>query len=1480
MGIRGVVAGLVSGVLVVAGSGVPALSAEDPDTEWKGPFAAQEAPVAERVTPRKAADLELDRPALTPGSEVVAERTERSKTFVGDQEGMFETRLFAEPVHARAGDAWVEIDTDLVNGEDGRWEPEASGVEVSMAGDGAQADLVRVELGQGRSLGWGVQGAAQEPEATSPDPGLGLARSNAARGKAKGATVAYPDVLPGTGVEVTATPTGVKEDLVLADAKAPAVFFFDLDLDGLSAVEAGDGVHFLDDAGQVVAAVPAGFMVDAAGVVSEDVRMDLVGPANDPVLKVRIDKSWLTAKDRAFPVRVDPTVNLTAGVADTHVESTRPTTNFSGYTFMRVGKDSSGRVARGFIRFDLSSLSGKTIDYAQLNLNNRVSADCTPRTVAVHAVTQAWTASSVAFPGPGYGDKVGDVSIGAGASGCSEAPARIWVSQAVRDWASGDLANHGFALLGNEADASSMKLLDTTEVADAAKRPYLRVSWRDSLLGNLGYYTMNTATLTDRAQMSVNVANGNLHLSNTDVSLPGVAGTGLNVSRYYNSREDAITPARAGQTGTGWTLDVGPDVRLSINGYDNAAYFEGPTGYRVVFPYDRVAQEWSKPAGLNATLEKPTNDDDYVLTMVETGMRYHFNDGPALDVIEDQRGNTITMGYTGSRLTSITDTLSGTTTLAHNADGFVTSITDPDGRKVSYTYAGRNLATVTDQTGATTSYAYDANANLTSITDPNGGTTRYVYNADDELVSVTWADSTTASPKVTTYDRLSGNRVQVTDPNGGDYWSYHFDSQGRLETFYSPRSGVGEEYAYDVNNSVTTYTNSTGGLGTLSYDGYNVESIQSANGATSTFEYNSPNTGDRPSKYTNAQGVALDYQWKNSQEMTQVKQNNVVMAEMTYRSASQSCSGSLAQATDGRGQVTTYTYDSRCRMTKVDRPAPMGDTTMTYDAFDRVRTVTDGRGAKQTISYDANDRVTSIVYTRTGVTGTDKVDYTYDGNGNRTTRVDTVPGAGPKTSTWALDARNRVTSEVLPEGSNTYTYDKSGNLASLTNAWGTTSYTYDDENDVKTITPPVGDPITFDYYEHTYAAVKFPNDVTDAQHYDTDGRIQTIDQYFYDPNLPAGNYRKYTQWDYDYNGTDSIYSITDTEYDYSLDYTYDTNGRIASSYGVSAGDIFEENSYTYDANSNRTGWTLGSRGSTWDYTASYNNADQLTSVSKDGGAATTYTYDQAGNQTSNSVGAAATYDTRGRATQLEHEYSNRGSETATYNGTSQVERTSIGGWTFTNSLLGITSSTQAAEGTRHYVYAPDGRVLAEYRAKDNTWRYYLTNHQGSITGGTDTTGHRTESYGYGPYGEYTYGSGGGTDLIHWRYTGEWLDGTSVTGDGYYKIGLRYYDDTLGRWTQTDPAERATNPLQPAEAQPYNYSGCNPVNQTDPTGACSTPWAVIGTLGGLGSLGFGGYGLVGVLLYGSAFALGPVGLIGTGVSLVAGTAGLIACPPYE
>jgi hypothetical protein len=50
------------------------------------------------------------------------------------------------------------------------------------------------------------------------------------------------------------------------------------------------------------------------------------------------------------------------------------------------------------------------------------------------------------------------------------------------------------------------------------------------------------------------------------------------------------------------------------------------------------------------------------------------------------------------------------------------------------------------------------------------------------------------------------------------------------------------------------------------------------------------------------------------------------------------------------------------------------------------------------------------------------------------------------------------------------------------------------------------------------------------------------------------------------------------------------------------------------------------------------------------------------------------------------------------------------------------------------------------------------------------------------------------------------------------LRARSYDSSLGRFTSRDPA-----PLAPAQpANPYAYAGSDPVNVTDPTGACFLP----------------------------------------------------------
>jgi len=69
----------------------------------------------------------------------------------------------------------------------------------------------------------------------------------------------------------------------------------------------------------------------------------------------------------------------------------------------------------------------------------------------------------------------------------------------------------------------------------------------------------------------------------------------------------------------------------------------------------------------------------------------------------------------------------------------------------------------------------------------------------------------------------------------------------------------------------------------------------------------------------------------------------------------------------------------------------------------------------------------------------------------------------------------------------------------------------------------------------------------------------------------------------------------------------------------------------------------------------------------------------------------------------------------------------------------------------------------------------------------------------------------GTVSNPWRFAGEYRDAESR----YYKIGLRYYDPALGRWTQKDPVVGFEDPRR---ANRYIYAGQDPVNMTDPSGA--------------------------------------------------------------
>ena len=87
--------------------------------------------------------------------------------------------------------------------------------------------------------------------------------------------------------------------------------------------------------------------------------------------------------------------------------------------------------------------------------------------------------------------------------------------------------------------------------------------------------------------------------------------------------------------------------------------------------------------------------------------------------------------------------------------------------------------------------------------------------------------------------------------------------------------------------------------------------------------------------------------------------------------------------------------------------------------------------------------------------------------------------------------------------------------------------------------------------------------------------------------------------------------------------------------------------------------------------------------------------------------------------------------------------------------------------------------------------YYVKDSLGSVIGLFDKAGAFAGGYSYSPYGELrnTVTAGSAADLNSLRYISGYLDRAS----GLYKLGARFYDPTIGRFTQYDPSGQESNP---------------------------------------------------------------------------------------
>ncbi|WP_017574358.1 DUF6531 domain-containing protein [Nocardiopsis kunsanensis] len=182
------------------------------------------------------------------------------------------------------------------------------------------------------------------------------------------------------------------------------------------------------------------------------------------------------------------------------------------------------------------------------------------------------------------------------------------------------------------------------------------------------WYPLERHQVSDRLELAVNTATGNLLLQHRNLTTAGT-GLDLSVSSFYNSTD--------GQDG--WTLSHGRDVGLQI--FSNSLIFQGPSGYCERFDVEGEGS-FTSPAGLNADLEELDNGH-YALT---------FHRGEYADQVwtftaqgwwysqADRNGHTHRMRYDPEGdLASVVDTQDRVTTVDWENWYQPGSITDPTG---------------------------------------------------------------------------------------------------------------------------------------------------------------------------------------------------------------------------------------------------------------------------------------------------------------------------------------------------------------------------------------------------------------------------------------------------------------------------------------------------------------------------------------------------------------------------------------------------------------------------------------------------------------------------------------------------------------------------------------------------------------------------------------------------------------------------------
>lgn len=807
----------------------------------------------------------LDTEAYALGEDI-SMRTENAK-YIRMSDGSYYVAMYDQPVHyLDADDVWQEIDNTL-SASDAKDSDDYAGVEakngsrsVKFANNSNAAGLLTIKDGSYQirfslvDANKSKAAMVQNPGAHSEDDSALEKITDVKKGVSR---VLYEDILDGVDLEYVVIGNSVKENLIVKKRADSYVYSFDMRLNKLTAELGEDGEILLKDekTGEPAYRIALPFMIDANGAVSTNVEYTLTQTKNKEYrITVTADADWMNEDERAFPVTIDPPIEVVTDAAvDTYVDEGAPDTSNGSTTLSPVGYLEE-KAFRYY--WKLSSLpdipQNSIITSSSISLHlATVATISSSAPVCVYEVSGAWDETMTWNTQPVINSTVVDYEM---VSADMEDVYLTWdITRIAKKWYYG-AANNGVSFRTlPESGTFENSLYAFFYTADSSSlRPIFTVSYRNSA-GLEDYYTYHTQSVGRAGTGYLQDYTSQLTLVRTDITADSTV-LPFTISHVYNdayagqmfseSSNDHVihTVNFASMTmGYGWKLSVQETVVPVTIGGELYYVYNDSDGTEHYFAL--VDGTYRDEDGLGLTLS--ISGSQYTMTDKMDNQKLFVNG--ILYKITDANGNTVRMVYNGSggmpmvngsRLQKVERYLSGyltqstaetLATFEYDALGRLSTIIDLVGRETAFTYTGNQLTGVTYPDGTAVQYTYTDDI-LTSAYDGEAkyGIEYSVYTYPSSSQTYNWKTVRMIQEYyVGTGGKSYGQELQVenvfglytryTDPGkNGTFGSpddvittYCFDNEGRTTGVYSNDGNFDTTYGA----STSGYTDADGTSG-------------------------------------------------------------------------------------------------------------------------------------------------------------------------------------------------------------------------------------------------------------------------------------------------------------------------------------------------------------------------------------------------------------------------------------------------------------------------------------------------------------------------------------------------------------------------------------------------------------------------------------------------------------------------------------------